>query len=165
MGLAKRFLMGTGAVALAALIGTLIAPKAAQAVVSTLVTVANTIANPAITQDTSKTASQLVNLFCDPSGGSARCISLDGGAAFNVPAGQTLVITSVIITNMLGGSGTDTVELSTASFGWFQYYLVPNATTSQFEYPSGIKIAAGYPIWAAASIEHFVYVFGYLTAN
>ena len=68
MRFAKRLLMAAGAVALTGLMGTMIAPKAAHAVVSTLVQVANTIANPAITQDTSKTAAQLVNPSCDPSG-------------------------------------------------------------------------------------------------
>ena len=59
----KRSSMVAGALALAALLLILAAPKRVHAAVAPLIQVANTIANPAITQDTSKTAAQLVNLF------------------------------------------------------------------------------------------------------
>ena len=45
--LAKRFLMVSGAVTLAAILAAAIAPKAAHALAAALVQVTNTIANPA----------------------------------------------------------------------------------------------------------------------
>lgn len=51
MKFAKSFLMGTGAVVLAGLVLTLVAPKAAHAIAATLVQVTNTSSNPVINQD------------------------------------------------------------------------------------------------------------------
>jgi len=42
---------------------TLVAPRAAHAAVAALVQVTNTIANPAVTEDTSRAASQIVHLI------------------------------------------------------------------------------------------------------
>ena len=66
MKITKRTLLGWGAVALAITLLILAAPKAAHAIVATLVQVANTSANPAITQDVSKLASQ--NVRGEPGG-------------------------------------------------------------------------------------------------
>src|ERR1700727_1530632 len=60
----KSFLMGTGGVVLAGLVLALLAPKAVHAVVATAVQVVNTSANPAITEDTSRQASQVVTIWC-----------------------------------------------------------------------------------------------------
>jgi hypothetical protein len=54
MKFVKSILMGTGAVVLAALILTLLAPRAAHAIVATAVSVVNTTANPASVLDADK---------------------------------------------------------------------------------------------------------------
>lgn len=66
----KSLLMGTGGVVLAGLVLALLAPKAVHAVVATAVQVVNTSANPAITEDTTLQASQIVTISCSLSSGS-----------------------------------------------------------------------------------------------
>ena len=60
----RSLLMGTGGVVLAGLVLALLAPRAVHAVVATAVQVVNTSASPAITQDTSRQASQIVTVSC-----------------------------------------------------------------------------------------------------
>ncbi len=75
MKILQRFLMGFGTVLLLALSLQLVAPKAVHAVVSTLVTVANTAANPVVSRNVDNPATYPfsanlcinVNSFCDPS--------------------------------------------------------------------------------------------------
>jgi hypothetical protein len=100
MRIAKGMLMGLGAMALAVALLTLVVPKAAHAVVATLVQVSNTTANPAITQDVSKLASQNVQLVCNgpwPATVSCSQILPDGSSPcpYFIPAGQRLIITTV----------------------------------------------------------------------
>src|SRR6201997_5426256 len=103
----KSILMATGGLmggaAVLAAVLTLAAPRAAHAVVAALVQVANTTANPAVTQDTSKAASQIVHLTTlgqsavSPLSLTALHQYIPGGTfgpAYVVPAGQNLVITS-----------------------------------------------------------------------
>jgi hypothetical protein len=104
MRFVKSALMGTGALALAALLLSLLAPKAAHAIVATLVQVVNTTANPAITQDTSKQASQIVTLDCTPIAstppGAVSCVQVDAQsfrsvAQYEVPAASRFILTSL----------------------------------------------------------------------
>jgi hypothetical protein len=75
MKILQRFLMGLGTVLLLALSLQLVAPKAVHAVVSTLVTVANTATNPVASRNVDNPATYPfsanlcinVNSFCDPS--------------------------------------------------------------------------------------------------
>jgi len=83
MKFAKRLLMVAGAVALAGIIGTMMLPKVAHAVVSALVTVANTSANPVPTVGTDNPALQPFSNF--QTGGTSFFV-------FSVPVGKTLVI-------------------------------------------------------------------------
>jgi hypothetical protein len=102
MKVIQRLLMGLGAVLLLALALQLVAPKAAHAVVSTLVTIANTAANPVITQAGDNHARTAIALQCVVFGDlgefNAGCglgTGLPGAGAFQVPAGQRLVIDQV----------------------------------------------------------------------
>lgn len=102
MKLLQRFLMGLGTVLLLALSLQLVAPRAVHAVVSTLVTIANTAANPVITQAADNHARTAVALQCLAIGDlgyqNANCVlgtGLPGAGAFQVPAGQRLVIDQV----------------------------------------------------------------------
>src|SRR5580765_6728162 len=103
MRLAKRTVTGFGALTLAAVLLSLIVPHAAQAVVATLVQVVNTAAAPAVTQDVSKLASQNMSFFSQLVNANPAFLVSRGkngvlGSTFTVPAGQTLIITSVNFT-------------------------------------------------------------------
>jgi hypothetical protein len=99
--LAKRVAEVIGGVAIAALLLALAAPKAVHAIVSTLVTVSNTTANPVPTRATDNPARQAVLLIGAVdvpdgfSGEGAPMSSSFGGPEFTVPAGQRLVVESV----------------------------------------------------------------------
>jgi hypothetical protein len=102
----KSLLMGTGGVVLAGLVLALLAPKAVHAVVATAVQVVNTSANPAITEDTSRQASQIVTIQCQtlPSSPFMNCEHITGGinderpgpnGGYVVPANQYFVLKSI----------------------------------------------------------------------
>ena len=74
MQFAKRLLMGAGAVALAGLLGVMIAPKATHGVVATLVQVTNTAANPVLNRDIDRSENQPFSTsLCYGSGGAFPC--------------------------------------------------------------------------------------------
>jgi len=99
MRFVKNLFIGIGAVALAGVTLTLLAPKTVHGAVATLVQVANTAANPAVTQDTTNQAAQIVTLFCtNVSGVQCNQVLPQGSYSdgyYVVPAGQNLVVTSV----------------------------------------------------------------------
>lgn len=100
LNLLRRVLIGIGAAALVAMGLELVVPRAANAVVSALVTVANTTANPVPVQaaDNRARLAIVLNSFVDlPSGVPDADSPFDGppGGAFTVPAGQRLVIETV----------------------------------------------------------------------
>jgi len=71
-------------------------PKAAHAVAAALVEITNTAANPAVTQDVSKRAGEIVELICDQQFYQTQyCYPLVGESPYVVPAGKSLVITTV----------------------------------------------------------------------
>jgi hypothetical protein len=109
---AKRMITAVGGVAIVAFLLTLAAPKAVQAVVSTLVTVANTTTNPVPTKAADNPARQAVVLTVFVGAGdgvfgaSGPMISPETQAAYTVPAGQRLVVESVTGIAELGGGQT-----------------------------------------------------------
>jgi len=64
MRFVKNLFMGIGAVALAGMALSLIAPKAVHASVATLVEIVNTSVNPVAISDVVKSAAQNVELLC-----------------------------------------------------------------------------------------------------
>ncbi len=121
MQFAKRMLMVAGAVALAAILGMAIAPKAAHGLVAALVQVTNTTANPipaVLPTHLGTSASDLVTIECfAPSAplckpASFFTVSPDGtvGPTFAIPSGQALVITDVQWA-ISGGTQGDTATL------------------------------------------------------
>lgn len=102
--------MGSGAVALAALVLTLSLPKAAHAIAATAVQVMNTSSTPAITEGVSKLASQSVGLLCYAGypcySRSAPCCS-----TYQVPAGHNLVITDLEALTSTGSGCTVGISL------------------------------------------------------
>jgi len=177
MRLAQRLFVGIGAVALAALLITLVAPKSVHAAVAALVQVTNTAASPANTEDISKQANQLVHLLCsaDTGAGFADCHSSSpsgviAGSQYSVPSGQNLVINEVDIVQLDGPSATQ-VSLALQGVGTIHYdWFVSGQNTTQFTYPSGIVIASEtspgiVATSASSSNSEFVSMIGYLTTN
>jgi len=78
----------------------IIGPRTVHAIVATLVQVVNTSANPAITQDISGQASQIVTLFINDNGNSflINAAGVVSNVQYSVPVGQVLVITSIDVT-------------------------------------------------------------------
>src|SRR5208282_3787265 len=98
MRYAKRMLMIAGALALTGILGVAMAPKVAHGLVASMVQVANTAANPAITQETSKQVAQIVELTCGAANTTCTQVLPDAPlptTAYTVPTGQTLVLTNV----------------------------------------------------------------------
>ena len=167
MKITKRTLMGWGAIALAVTLLILAAPKAAHAIVATLVQVANTSANPAITQDVSRLPSQNVQLVCTQILIDCQQILLNGSlvGSYSVPAGSSLVITTVQIN--ISSTGTNAVELRVT--GGIRGTWVFNSTgTFEFQYPAGIVFSSGQtPIVGGLGqgANDQAFLIGYLVSN
>jgi hypothetical protein len=117
--LAKRLVTIVGGVTIAAFLLTLAAPKAVHAIVSTLVTVANTDSNPVPTKATDNRARQAVVLTANLAAGDGQqlafgpLLSPETGAAYTVPPGQRLVVESVTgNAEMTGGETPFTVQIA-----------------------------------------------------
>jgi hypothetical protein len=172
MKFAKRLLMVAGAVALAGFFSVMLAPKAVHAVVSSLVTVSNTGANPVPTADVHQSAAQSVTLSCTSTYTSCFSLSPTGGtgAAYTVPTGQTLMVTDVEISTP-GGGGTAIFSIQPTLTGCMpicgnQYWYVSNdGYTHQFVMPSGIPFPAGDQLMPLGTVTVVAFLRGYLTSN
>jgi hypothetical protein len=177
----KSILMGTGSVlggaAVLVVVLTLAVPRAAHAVVAALVEVVNTTANPAVTQDTSKAASQIVHLTTLGKAAVAPAVMtplhqyITGGTfgpAYVVPAGQNFVITSIEASAQTA-SGNYLNLYDNTTLGQREFWYFPNAGTSQLVFPSGLVFPAGTPVYVyiggVNTTQMFVDLHGYLTAN
>ncbi|MGB6943102.1 MAG: hypothetical protein WBE37_11945 [Bryobacteraceae bacterium] len=196
----RLFQAGAAIVVLSALI--LATPRAAHSLAAALVEVANTPANPVVTQGVPALASQIVTLV--PSGNGPAGVTSAGAftlsslpqwsAAVNsggiepfappyvVPAGQSLVITSIDLAE-ISKSGTDTVILANSAVpsgqfnvaplgNWVATLLVPcspGPTTTQYHFSPGLVFSAGQNVWmsdvAGLQGSLIAEVHGYLTSN
>jgi hypothetical protein len=174
MKFVKSILMGTGAVVLAGLILTLLAPKAAHAIVATAVSVVNTAAAPAVTQDVGKLAGQAVQVWCPFSVIGCYPFPTFSGPAYTVPAGHSLMVTSVdFVWEGAGGTPASNfyalycgpIFSSTSEVG--EWFLPGGTSPSQFVYPSGYKISGGCDIGIVfpTTDTYDVILRGYLTTN
>ena len=161
----------------------LVVPRAAHAVAATLVQVVNTAANPAITQDTSKQASQIVTLVCNPVvtfPSSSACIQVDGHGQYSqiqpyaVPPTASLVITGLDYDPNGAPSGQGTLSIldqtnAVPIDNAFENIGVPNFSLPlQVQFPSGIVLAGtARPaiVLSIGSTNPFIYLHGYLTSN
>jgi hypothetical protein len=181
MNFTKRLLMVSGAVALASILTIILTPKATHAVVSTLVQMTNTVANPGVTEDVSKASSSIVELTCvlqpPPGFFSDFCGKVDPNSGstigiFTVPANQRLVITSIdVIPFSTLAAGTlvvvleqdDPVALTSVAR---EIFTLPGGTMTQFQYPvSGIVIGPGMQLSQHGSSVADFRIRGYLTSN
>lgn len=180
--LSKSVMIGIGGVVLGAgvlaAMLTLVAPRTAQAAVAALVQVANTIANPAVTQDTSRAASQIVHLTTNgkavvsPSVMTQLHQYISGGTfgpPYVVPAGQNLVITSIEASVTTAGNSYLNLYDNT-TIGQRELWYLPNTGTTQLQFPSGFVYPSGSSVYvyiggSPSPSPMFVDVHGYLTAN
>jgi hypothetical protein len=165
-----------GVVALVVGVVTLAVPRAVDGFAAKMVEVANTAANPALTQSARNLAAQLVQLTAKPLPQGVTTFVNAGSSlsvAYTVPTGQSLVVTVVDITPPPGctsqpspfqlfGSG----ELSN-----LLWTLAP-LTTGHFAYPSGIVFGPGSRpeiLFGAGTCTNgaaaLVNLFGYLTSE
>jgi hypothetical protein len=158
----------------------LVTPRAAHAVAvaAALVQVTNTVASPAITQDTSKRAGQLVQLICGSGfnitqGAVSSCyefslaLALGPPSSYRVPAGQNLVITSVELSNSAGYTGDNLLYLGDTNQGVnYHQWSFSGPNTIEFQYPSGIALSSGTaPAVTSINGGAFLQITGYLTSN
>ncbi len=178
----KSLLMGTGGVVLAGIVLALLAPKAVHAVVATAVQVVNTSANPAITEDASLQASQIVTISCqitpDISDPFCRQILPNGllGAAsgpnggYVVPANQYFVLKSMD-TSIFNGSVPlirFLLENDTTNGATYIENVQP-AQYGQISFSSGLAVGPGIELLPSfqpnTTTEGFIVLHGYLTSN
>lgn len=153
MRLLKQAMAVLGTVVVIALLVALVTPKTAHAIIATAVQVVNTSANPAATLDNSKAASQIVELVClvasaEQTTSCEQETAANEFSGFMVPAGQTLIITSVDIQTGPAGPGFAAVDLSQKPGGPREEWVVPSTNTTQLQFPS-----SGIPISSGSSLE------------
>jgi len=152
MNVLRRIAMSIGGTAAVALVIGLAAPKTVHAVVSALVTVANTSANPVPTTDVMRSVAQNVELHCQPGpGGRPSCIVIPPTGQvgpepeYVVPSGSNLVIADVELF-AAQGSPVSFLLFSTTPANpqpVEDWIVAGDGTTHEFEFPSGIVIPPG----------------------
>jgi hypothetical protein len=169
-------LMGCSAVF--AVVLTLAVPREVHAIAAALVQVTNTTANPAVTQDISRQASQIVHLTTlgkanvNPATMTQLYQYIPGGTfgpPYVVPAGQNLVITSIEASVITAGNNYLNLYDNT-TIGQREYWYLPNAGLTQLQFPSGFVYPAGSSVYVyiggeGSTTQMVVDVHGYLTAN
>jgi hypothetical protein len=165
----KQVLAGFIAIAMAAIVIALTAPKAVHAAVTALIVeVANTPTNPVPSADITRSASNLVTLYCYIQGGQSPCSLLEPGESienvsgtYTVPAGQNLVVTDVEIT----GGNQFFVVYGIYAGGASEVFQVTGGGTHEFTFPHGFVWPAGQPLLVGGSNTTSAYIRGYLTTN
>jgi hypothetical protein len=163
-GFIQRFFAAAGAIAVVVVVGALVTPNTAHALVAALVQITNTTNNPAMTQDVSKAASQIVSLYCryDVTSMLPVCSVLTSEAEYVVPAGKSLVVTAVDITST---AGSQNVYLM-GDNGYSLAYYGSISGQLHYTYPSGIVFAPGSSVnFGAVYPSTSLYLYGYLTSN
>ena len=98
MSILRRIAMGIGGTVVVALVFSLAAPKTVHAVVSALVTVANTATNPVPAQEVKESRGNFISVSLVSGGSTYNEVSADGTVSstpFSIPAGEQFVITDV----------------------------------------------------------------------
>jgi hypothetical protein len=166
-----------GCAAIFAVALTLAVPREVHAIAATLVQVTNTTENPALTQDISREASQIVHLTTqgkanvNPATMTQLHQYFPGGTfgpAYVVPAGENLVITSVEASVITAGNNYLNLYDNT-TIGQREIWYLPNVGLTQLQFPSGFVYPAGSSVYVYiggdATTQMIVDVHGYLTAN
>lgn len=172
MNLSRKSFIAFGGVVATTLLLALTSPRTAHAVGALgdqLVRITNTAAAPAVVEEVPHSASHLITLVgyvVSTSYGEPFLTLTTKGTvptnAFVVPAGQSFVITGVDITP---DSNTQVwINLGNYNGGWYGGWTVPGTGTTEYQYPSGIVVAAGEQMAVfAGQPGTSVIVHGYLT--
>jgi hypothetical protein len=170
MKLLNKSVISAGAVAAAALLLAVSSPRTVHALGDELVSIANTATHPAIVEEVPHLPSHVVTLlgFVASTSYSGPLIQLlPNGTAnyfFSVPAGQSLVITSVEVTP--SSNATTWVSLSSGSSGYYGTWSVASNGTTEFPLTSGIVVPSGTTLYVSGNaVSTEMSVYGYLSAN
>jgi hypothetical protein len=152
-------------------------PRGVHAIAAALVEVTNTTANPAVTEDISRQASQIVHLTTlgkanvFPATMTQLHQYIPGGTfgpPYVVPVGQNLVITSVEASVFTAGNNYLNLYDNT-TIGQREYWSLPNVGLTQLQFPSGFVYPAGSSVYVYiggdGTTQMAVDIHGYLTAN
>jgi len=170
MKLLGKSVISAGALTAAALLVAISSPRTVHALGDELVSIANTATHPAIVEEVPHLPSHVITLlgFVASTSNSDPLIQLlPNGTAnyfFSVPAGQSLVITSVEVTPP--SNTTTWISLSSGSNGYYGSWSVASNGTGEFPLSSGIVVPSGTTLYVngnAVSTE--ITVYGYLSAN
>jgi hypothetical protein len=189
MRISKSVMAVCGVVLAAALIG-FTNPKTVHAVAAALVQVTNTASNPVVTQGVGAQAGNMVQLLCEYTVNSSftgcRYIPPTGNASFGsytVPAGVSLVLTSVDVTPSAStpsdcfGTIITSIFPSSNSTPTVEYFTSIARITTHFAYPSpsGVVFASGTTPETEGALLNaspdcvnsgaFIHLYGYLTAQ
>lgn len=170
MKLLGKSVISAGALTAAALLLAISSPRAVHALGDELVSIANTATHPAIVEEVPHLPSHVVTLlgFVASTSYSGPLIQLlPNGTAnyfFSVPAGQSLVITSVEVTPF--SNAVTAVTLSSGSNGYYGSWSVAANGTTEFPLSSGIVVPSGTTLYVSGNaVSTEVTVYGYLSAN
>ena len=172
MNLVRKSVLSFVGVAAAALLLAVASPRSVHALGEQLVNITNTAAHPANVEDVSHVASHLVMLngFMTAANEAVPFyqVTANGVVNFEVPAGQSFVITSVDVGPCSNPSTQANVYLTNQPSNWTTWYGewdMLGWSTLQFQYPTGIAVASGTTIWLNSSQQCSAIVRGYLTTN
>ena len=141
MNWVRKALVGIGGLSILALLMTLVAPKAAHAIVSTLVTVANTSANPVPVDSTADDRASIVLIGSQQinppnSDGFQPFLNLNDQSTFAVPVGKRFVIDQITASAFTDASAQPTiaVEMNQGNnhpyFAWIPLTKVPTSSAN-----------------------------------
>jgi len=175
MRFAKNVLMAVGAVALAAMLLAVMAPKAVHAVAATMVQVVNTTSSPVPSEDIYRLPARNIQLVCNASTNACAIAEQDGtfdaSTPWKVPSGMDFIVTDLEITT----DGTGSAITSNFGLEWtppsgkligFGWEVLNNGVTAEYQFTNGIVILPGStPTPIFGSSVNFAALRGYLTPN
>ena len=165
-----KSVISAGGVAAAALLLAISSPRTVHALGEQLVSITNTATHPAIVEEVPHLPSHVVTLlgFVASTSYSDPVIQLlPNGTAnyfFSVPAGQSLVITSVEVTPF--SNAITSVNLANGSGGYYGSWSVAANGTTEFPLSSGIVVPSGTTLYVGGNaVSTSITVYGYLSPN
>jgi len=168
MNLLSKSVISAGALAAATLLLAVSSPRTVHALGEQLVSITNTAARPAIVEDVPHMPSHVVTLLgfvASTSYNDPLIQLLPNGTVnyfFSVPAGQSLVITSVDVTPPSSASAW--INLYSASGGYYGGWTAPGSRTTGFQLSSGIVVPSGTTLYVGGStVSTEITVYGYLS--
>ena len=170
MKLFVKSVISAGAIVIPVLLLAVSSPRTVHALGEQLVSIANTATHPAIVEEVPHLPSHVVTLlgFVASTSYSDPLIQLlPNGTVnnfFSVPAGQSLVITSVELT--APSSAPAYFTLSSATNGYYGGSTGAGNITTEFPLSTGIVVPSGTTLYVTGNeTSEEITVYGYLSAN